>query len=72
MTLPGHEALIETLSVPYGPENFSALKHDFRLQYSINASTPTQRVILQENHSAALLAMPTITLLLPLLVSLLM
>lgn len=72
MTFPGHETLIETLSVPYGPESFSALKHDFQLRHSINTSSPTEGVLQQENHSAALLAIPTITLLLPLFVSLLM
>ncbi|XP_041935982.1 carboxypeptidase M isoform X1 [Alosa sapidissima] len=74
VTFPGHETLIETLSVPYGPENFSALKHDFWLQ-RINAGTPafptkpcsTGGLQPQDSHSPVLLATPGLTLLLPLL-----
>ncbi|XP_012674015.2 carboxypeptidase M [Clupea harengus] len=80
VTFPGHEMLIETLTVPYGPENFSALKHNFLLERSVNASTPptptkpcsTSGVQPQDSHSAALLATPIITLLPLLLISLLM
>lgn len=32
VTYPGHEVLTETLTVPYGPDHYSALKHDFFLQ----------------------------------------
>lgn len=32
VTYPGHEVLTETLKVPYGPDYYSALKHDFRLR----------------------------------------
>ncbi|XP_069030433.1 carboxypeptidase M [Embiotoca jacksoni] len=32
VTYPGHEALTETLSVPYGPDRYSAMKHDFLLR----------------------------------------
>lgn len=32
MTYPGHEVLMETLDVPYGPDHYSALKHDFLLR----------------------------------------
>lgn len=32
MTLPGHEALTQTISIPHGPDRYSAVKHDFRLQ----------------------------------------
>lgn len=32
MTYPGHEVLTETLDVPYGPDRYSALKHDFLLR----------------------------------------
>ncbi|XP_062383881.1 carboxypeptidase M [Sardina pilchardus] len=41
VTFPEHETLIETLYVPYGPEKYSALKHDFWLQRSINSSAST-------------------------------
>ncbi|XP_044199935.1 carboxypeptidase M [Thunnus albacares] len=32
VTFPDHEVLTETLTVPYGPDQYSALKHDFLLQ----------------------------------------
>uniref|UniRef100_A0A3P8TXR6 Carboxypeptidase M n=1 Tax=Amphiprion percula TaxID=161767 RepID=A0A3P8TXR6_AMPPE len=32
VTYPGHEVLTATLNVPYGPDQFSAMKHDFLLQ----------------------------------------
>ncbi|XP_076015873.1 carboxypeptidase M isoform X2 [Genypterus blacodes] len=34
VTYPGHEVLTETLSVPYGPDQYSALRHDFFLRQS--------------------------------------
>lgn len=39
VTYPGHEVLTETLTVPYGPDHFSALKHDFFLQKSTTTTT---------------------------------
>ncbi|KAL2088232.1 hypothetical protein ACEWY4_017060 [Coilia grayii] len=74
VTYPGHETLVETLAVPYGPENFSALMHDFQLQRSVNASTPvtptqpcSPRVDTPLNDSAALQFTAVVTFLLPLL-----
>lgn len=32
MTYPGHEVLTEILTVPNGPDHYSALKHDFLLR----------------------------------------
>nr|XP_057921796.1 carboxypeptidase M isoform X2 [Doryrhamphus excisus] len=32
VTYPGHHVLTETLYVPYGPDHYSALKHDFLLR----------------------------------------
>lgn len=40
VTYPGHAVLTETLTVPYGPDHYSALKHDFFLQ---KTSTTTQQ-----------------------------
>ncbi|XP_036812563.1 carboxypeptidase M-like isoform X2 [Oncorhynchus mykiss] len=46
VTFPGHQVLTETLTVPYGPDSFSALVHNFQLQRSAAAtpgpSRPTQ------------------------------
>ncbi|XP_042172135.1 carboxypeptidase M isoform X1 [Oncorhynchus tshawytscha] len=46
VTFPGHQVLMETLTVPYGPDSFSALVHNFQLQRSAAAtpgpSRPTQ------------------------------
>ena len=39
MAYPGHQALSETISVPHGPDRYSALKHDFRLQ-RLSSSAP--------------------------------
>lgn len=39
VTFPGHQQLTETLSVPYGPDSSSALRHNFLLRGS-PASTP--------------------------------
>lgn len=41
VTYPGHEILTETLSIPYGPDHYSAMKHDFRLQ-RITTTTPAK------------------------------
>nr|XP_020443952.1 carboxypeptidase M isoform X2 [Monopterus albus] len=32
VTYPGHEVLTETLNVPYGPDKYSAMTHDFLLR----------------------------------------
>ncbi|KAM9705734.1 carboxypeptidase M [Menidia menidia] len=32
VTYPGHEVLTETLSIPYGPDHYSAVQHDFSLR----------------------------------------
>ncbi|XP_067345971.1 carboxypeptidase M isoform X1 [Channa argus] len=32
VSYPGHEVLTETLNIPYGPDQYSAMKHDFLLQ----------------------------------------
>uniref|UniRef100_A0A4W6FHU9 Carboxypeptidase M n=1 Tax=Lates calcarifer TaxID=8187 RepID=A0A4W6FHU9_LATCA len=40
VTYPGHEVLTETLNVPYGPDQYSAMKHDFLLQRT--PTDPTQ------------------------------
>ncbi|XP_064795248.1 carboxypeptidase M-like [Oncorhynchus masou masou] len=46
VTFSGHQVLTETLTVPYGPDSFSALVHNFQLQRSAAAtpgpSPPTQ------------------------------
>lgn len=39
VTYPGHKVLTETITVPYGPDHYSALKHDFFLQKS-GSTTP--------------------------------
>lgn len=44
VTFPGHQMLRETLSVPYGPDTFSALSHDFKLQRSSVKPTSTASV----------------------------
>uniref|UniRef100_A0A3Q4AT78 Peptidase M14 domain-containing protein n=1 Tax=Mola mola TaxID=94237 RepID=A0A3Q4AT78_MOLML len=38
VTYPGHDILTETLNIPYGPDHYSAMKHDFRL-------TPTTTLV---------------------------
>uniref|UniRef100_A0A146ZP65 Carboxypeptidase M n=1 Tax=Fundulus heteroclitus TaxID=8078 RepID=A0A146ZP65_FUNHE len=40
VTYAGHDVLTETLSVPYGPDQYSAMKHDFMLRRT--ASTTVQ------------------------------
>ncbi|XP_055761803.1 carboxypeptidase M-like isoform X2 [Salvelinus fontinalis] len=46
VTFPGHQVLTETMAVPYGPDSFSALVHNFQLQRSASTtpgpSHPTQ------------------------------
>lgn len=42
MSYPGHEVLTETLSVPYDPEQYSAMKHDFKLQRVASATISDQ------------------------------
>ncbi|XP_066525488.1 carboxypeptidase M [Hoplias malabaricus] len=39
VTHPAHEPLTETISVPYGPDKFSALTHNFQLQRRLSGST---------------------------------
>lgn len=39
MAYPGHQTLTETVSVPHGPDRYSAVKHDFRLQ-RLSSTTP--------------------------------
>lgn len=39
MAYPGHQTLTQSVSVPYGPDRYSALKHDFRLQ-RLSSTTP--------------------------------
>lgn len=36
VTFPGHEVLTETFNVPHGPDNYSALTHDFLLRRSLS------------------------------------
>ncbi|KAG9280468.1 carboxypeptidase M [Astyanax mexicanus] len=65
VTHPGHESVTETISVPYGPDRFSALTHNFQLQKSSSQSTPGTTVqptctppglnLSNNNNSAALL-----------------
>ncbi|XP_062863295.1 carboxypeptidase M-like [Trichomycterus rosablanca] len=64
VTYPGHETLTETITVPYGPDSFSALTHNFQLQKSTNSTVqyrtestcPSPDYRYTENQSAALLA----------------
>lgn len=39
MSLADHQPLTETLDVPYGPDSYSALRHDFLLRRA--AAPPT-------------------------------
>ncbi|KAK6292322.1 hypothetical protein J4Q44_G00369060 [Coregonus suidteri] len=41
VTFPGHQVLTETLTVPYGPDSFSALAHNFQLQRTTATSPST-------------------------------
>lgn len=62
MTYPGYEPLTETVSVPYGPDRFTALTHNFRFEKSVSTSVlvapehtcPTPEVRNKENQSALL------------------
>ncbi|XP_041834096.1 carboxypeptidase M [Melanotaenia boesemani] len=40
VTYPGHEVLTETLNIPYGPDNYSAMKHDFVLRRIVSTTGP--------------------------------
>ncbi|MCI4388985.1 hypothetical protein PGIGA_G00092440 [Pangasianodon gigas] len=51
VTYPGYEPLRETVSVPYGPDRFTALTHNFQFREPTCPSPVGNR----ENHSAALL-----------------
>ncbi|XP_054878041.1 carboxypeptidase M [Poeciliopsis prolifica] len=42
VSYPGHEVLTETLSIPYGPEQYSAMKHDFKLRRVASATAHSQ------------------------------
>ncbi|XP_051547209.1 carboxypeptidase M-like isoform X1 [Myxocyprinus asiaticus] len=63
VTYPGHKTITQTISVPYGPDTFSALTQNFLLQksdYSTTATQPPQCCTTPnqknpENNSAALL-----------------
>lgn len=39
---PGHDVLTETLIIPYGPDQYSALKHDFKLRRTASATVRAQ------------------------------
>ncbi|XP_008313573.1 carboxypeptidase M [Cynoglossus semilaevis] len=36
---PGHQVLTETLEVPYGPNHYTAMKHDFHLRRAVDNAT---------------------------------
>lgn len=63
MTYAGHEVLTETLNVPYGPDRYSAMKHDFLLKQlattpaNLSQSSPTPPC----NHSSQLEADGAVT-----------
>ncbi|XP_036376266.1 carboxypeptidase M [Megalops cyprinoides] len=80
VTAPGQEPITETLSIPYGPEKFSALTHNFVLRGNTNRESdttqPTESCTSMVrnntyNHSAALLASQFLPLLALMLYSLL-
>ncbi|XP_053506422.1 carboxypeptidase M isoform X1 [Ictalurus furcatus] len=60
VTYPGYEPLTETVSVPYGPDRFTALTHNFQFQKSASTKVvvkteptcPSPEVSNEENHSA--------------------
>ncbi|KAL4660258.1 carboxypeptidase M [Arapaima gigas] len=65
VTIPSQEAMMETLYIPYGPDMYSALKHNFIFQRSRNSSpdvTPSTESCVSKlrnqeaGRSAALLA----------------
>lgn len=49
MTYPGHEVLTETLKVPYGPDSYSAMKHDFQLRQLAATTGSTTANLTQAN-----------------------
>lgn len=63
VTCPGYKPLTETVSVPYGPDRFTALTHNFQFQKRANTTVlvttdptcPSPEMRNSENHSAALL-----------------
>lgn len=62
VTYPGYTPLTETVSVPFGPDRFTALTHYFQFQKSASTvlvttepTCPSPDVKQSENHSAALL-----------------
>lgn len=60
VTYPGYEPLTETVSVPYGPDRFTALTHNFQFQKSASTKVvvkteptcPSPEVSNEKNHSA--------------------
>ncbi|XP_036977342.1 carboxypeptidase M [Acanthopagrus latus] len=49
VTYPGHEVLTETLEVPYGPDSYSAMKHDFQLRQLAATTGSTSTNLTQAN-----------------------
>nr|XP_046235354.1 carboxypeptidase M [Scatophagus argus]XP_046235355.1 carboxypeptidase M [Scatophagus argus] len=49
VTYPGHEVLTETLTIPYGPDHYSAMKHDFLLRHITTTTGHTSTNITQAN-----------------------
>ncbi|KAM4615432.1 carboxypeptidase M isoform 2-T3 [Polymixia lowei] len=45
VSFPGHHVLTETLSIPYGPDRYSALTHDFLLQLVATTTGPAPGTI---------------------------
>ncbi|XP_051974454.1 carboxypeptidase M [Xyrauchen texanus] len=70
VTYTGHKTVTQNISLPYGPDTFSALTKNFLLQKSDNSATVTQlpefckttNLIITENNSAALLPSTLIAL----------
>lgn len=71
VTVPGQETETKTLTIPYGPDSFSALTHNFVLQRSgsePDTTDPTESCTTKvwgpaDSQSAALLAPPLAPLL---------
>ncbi|XP_073336343.1 carboxypeptidase M [Pagrus major] len=72
VTYPGHEVMTETLNVPYGPDNYSAMKHDFQLRRIAATTGSTSANLTQANpttscnhtvqlHAGSAIARPTWT-----------
>ncbi|XP_032445772.1 carboxypeptidase M isoform X2 [Xiphophorus hellerii] len=55
VSYPGHKVLTETLSVPYGPEKYSAMKHDFKLR---RIASTTVRAQAEPNPSCSYSLLP--------------